>query len=52
MSVQFYVMGIIWEAQVFHLFAFMHSFQNLVILNPYVIEKTAIEIALNANECV
>ena len=34
------------EAQVSFIFSL------LCILKPYVLEKTAIEIALNANECV
>ena len=42
---------------VFHFFAFMHSFQNFVsdfgdFQTLYVIEKTVIEKALHANECV
>ena len=50
-------MGIILEAQVSFIFSllcipFKNLLQILVILKPYVLEKTAIEKALNANECV
>ena len=50
-------MGIILEAQVSFIFSllcilFKNLFQILVILKPYVLEKTAIEKTLNANECV
>ena len=55
MSLQFYGYNF-GGTGVFHFFAFMHSFQKLVSdfgdLEPYVLEKTAIKKALNANECV
>ena len=49
-------MGIILEAQVSFIFSLLciiikNLFQILVILKPYVLEKTAIEKALHANEC-
>ena len=50
-------MDIILEAQVSFIFPllcilFKNLFQILVILKPYVLEKTVIEKALDANECV
>ena len=55
MSVQFYGYNF-GGTGVFHFFAFMHSFQKFVsdfgdLETLHVLEKTAIEIALNANEC-
>ena len=50
-------MGIILEAQVSFIFLLLcillkNLFQILMILKPYVLEKMAIEKALNANESV
>ena len=55
MSVQFYGYNF-GGTGVFHIFAFMHSFQNLVsdlvIFKPYTLDETIIEKVLHANECV
>ena len=55
MSVQFYGYNF-GGTSVFHFSAFMHSFQKLVSdfgdFEPYVLEETAIEKALHANQCV